>query len=111
MEQKLQRMACLLACAATIVLAPIANAQITEIIDSSGDGAGNTLDCGNSTACDVAVDGLGNDYVAAFNSDNVFRITPGGTISSPLAILVLRNSLACSTTSTSANPGFLSNST
>ena len=49
---------------------------ITEIIDSTGDGAGNLLDI----PIDVAVDSLGNVYVTGYNSDNVFRITPGGVI-------------------------------
>jgi streptogramin lyase len=49
---------------------------ITEIIDASGDGTGNTLDY----PIGVAVDGAGNVYVAGYDSGNVFRITPAGTI-------------------------------
>ena len=49
---------------------------ITEIIDATGDGGGNTLD----TPLGVAVDGSGNVYVGGGGSHNVFRITPGGTI-------------------------------
>ena len=42
---------------------------ITEIIDSMGDGGGNTL---NSPE-DVAVDGSGNVYVTGDISDNAFK--------------------------------------
>ena len=49
---------------------------ITEIIDATGDGAGNTL----SIPFGIAVDGSGNVFVAGAVSDNVFKITPGGTI-------------------------------
>ena len=59
------------------LLAPVASAQtITEIIDTTGDGAGNPLD----GALGIALDGSGNVYVACFNSDNAFKITPGGII-------------------------------
>ena len=47
----------------------ISTSQITEIIDATGDGAGNTL----LVPFDVAVDG--NVYVTGFSSDNTFRIT------------------------------------
>ena len=50
--------------------------MITEIIDSTGDGAGNTL----NQPFGVAVDGSGNVYVAGFSSSNAFKITPGGVI-------------------------------
>jgi hypothetical protein len=62
---------------AVLALASPSNAQyvITEIIDSTGDGGGNAL---NEPGA-VAVDSSGNVYVAA-NSDNVFKITPGGAI-------------------------------
>ena len=61
--------------AAAVVPAPsIAAAQITEIIDGTGDGAGNTL----SGPYGIAVDGNGNVYVTGY--DNAFRITPGGVI-------------------------------
>ena len=47
---------------------------ITEIIDSTGDGGGNTLDAPHG----VAVDASGNVYVTGSNSSNAFRIeTPG----------------------------------
>jgi len=50
---------------------------ITQIIDSTGDGAGNTL----SSPWGLAVDSSGNVYVAGSLSDNAFKITPGGVIS------------------------------
>ena len=43
---------------------------ITEIIDSTGDGAGNPLDAPEG----IAVDGLGNVYVTGYTSDNAFKI-------------------------------------
>ncbi len=49
---------------------------ITEIIDVTGDGAGNVLD----NPASIAVDGVGNVYVAGDGTDNAFRITPGGVI-------------------------------
>ena len=54
----------------------MAQEKITEIIDASGDGAGNPLDGSIS----IAVDGAGNVYVTGYDSDNAFRITPAGTI-------------------------------
>jgi hypothetical protein len=61
----------------TLCLASSAVAwTVTEIIDATGDGVGNTL----SFPHGVAVDGSGNVYVADPNSRNVFQITPGGTI-------------------------------
>jgi len=59
--------------------APIAYAMFltpVEIIDSAGDGDGNTLDI----IFDVATDSRGNVFVAGFFSHNAFKITPGGTI-------------------------------
>ena len=53
-----------------------ATAQITEIIDATGDGAGNVLDA----AAGVALDASGNVYVSGRNSINVFKITPVGTV-------------------------------
>ena len=49
---------------------------ITEIIDATGDGEGNGL----VGASDIAVDGVGNVYVAGDGTDNAFRITPAGVI-------------------------------
>jgi hypothetical protein len=43
---------------------------ITEIIDSSGDGAGNNL----QYAYGIAVDGSGKVYVMGNSSHNVFKI-------------------------------------
>jgi len=49
---------------------------ITEIIDSTGDGVGNTFNAPSG----VATDSSGNVFVTGAASDNVFKITPGGTI-------------------------------
>jgi len=57
---------------------PIAYAMFltpVEIIDSTGDG-GSAL----TAPFGVATDSLGNVFVVGVSSDNVFRITPGGTI-------------------------------
>ena len=43
---------------------------ITEIIDATGDGAGNML----NLPFGIAVDGSGNVYVAGFLSNNAFKI-------------------------------------
>ena len=61
---------------AVFLVPSIGTAQITEIIDFAGDGAGNTLDKPRA----IALDGSANVYVAGSNSDNAFRITPGGAI-------------------------------
>ena len=55
-------------------LAPI---TISEIINSTGDGAGNGL----SNATSIAVDSSLNVYVAGESSSNAFKITPDGVIS------------------------------
>ena len=49
---------------------------ITQIIDRTGDGAGNGLDSPQG----IAVDGAGTVYVTGRDSDNAFKITPGGVI-------------------------------
>ena len=60
-----------------ICLMGAANAQtITEIIDATGDGTGNTLNWPQG----IAVDGSGNVYLTGFNTHNAFKITPGGVI-------------------------------
>ena len=61
---------------AVFLVPSIGTAQITEIIDTTGDGLGNTLDYPWA----IAVDGSGNVYVTGTNSDNAFQITPGGAI-------------------------------
>ena len=62
----------------TIVLFPQAAQPqtITEIIDSTGDGAGNTLD----QALGIDIDGAGNVYIGGNASNNLFRIDPNGVI-------------------------------
>ena len=55
---------------------PATSQAITELIDSSGDGLGNTL----NTASAIEVDDAGNVYVSGRETDNVFRIAPDGTI-------------------------------
>jgi len=49
---------------------------ITEIIDHTGDGAGNGL----TSVSAIAIDSADNLYVAGRSSANVFRITPAGVI-------------------------------
>ena len=49
---------------------------IIQIIDASGDGSGNILRLPRG----IAVDTMGNVYVAGQNSSNVFKITPSGSI-------------------------------
>jgi cysteine-rich repeat protein/predicted outer membrane repeat protein len=57
-------------------IARVAGAQITQVIDGTGDG---THWLGAPSA--IAVDTSGNVYVAGgFQSNNAFKITPGGTI-------------------------------
>ena len=58
-------------------IAPIALAthpEITQILDFSGDGAGNSL----LMPRPIALDPAGNLFVAGVFSDNVFRIAPNG---------------------------------
>ena len=63
--------------AAAVFLAPsIAAAQISEIIDTTGDGAGNSL----FTPRFVAADSSGSVYVTGALSDNAFEIDPSGVI-------------------------------
>jgi hypothetical protein len=61
---------------AVIVAATPATTRVTEIIDASGDGAGNGLDSPSRPVADAA----GNVFVSGSDSDNVFRITPAGAI-------------------------------
>ncbi len=49
---------------------------ITEIIDATGDGAGNGL----NGSIPIAVDAAGNVYLGGFNSNNAFKITPAEVI-------------------------------
>ena len=44
--------------------------MITEIIDATGDGGGNTL----GAPVGIAVDGWDNAYVTGINSNNAFEI-------------------------------------
>ena len=69
------RTAPVLATMSLIFVALSVNAQVTEIIDSTGDGS-NSFDA----AAGIAVDASGNIYVASLNTDNVFRISSGGVI-------------------------------
>jgi hypothetical protein len=66
---------------ALLVLARVSSAShITEMVDVTGDGAGNGLDEPN----DVAVDSNGNVYVTGYRSDNVLKISPDGTVAEVL---------------------------
>lgn len=49
---------------------------ITEFLDSTGDGAGHPL----HHARNVAVDSSDNFYVIGYSSQNVLKVTPGGSI-------------------------------
>ena len=55
---------------------------MTEILDATGDGNGKLLDGPQA----IAVDVLGNVYVAGLFSDNAFRITSGGVITEILDV-------------------------
>ncbi len=56
--------------------APSRAQMISEIIDSTGDGFGNALDFPEG----ITLDASGNVYVAARDTDNVFRIAPDGVV-------------------------------
>lgn len=56
--------------------AAVAQYAITEIIDATGDGGGNTLDWPFL----VAVDSNGNVYVSGLESDNAFKVASDGAI-------------------------------
>ncbi len=49
---------------------------VTQIIDDTGDGAGHAL----IAPADIALDALGNVYVAGELSNNAFKITPSGVV-------------------------------
>jgi len=55
---------------------PVVAQTITEIIDATGDGAGNLL----TGPRGIAVDSFDNVYVVGANSNRAFKITPGGVI-------------------------------
>jgi len=65
---------------AAAALASLASGQvITEILDSSGDGVHEM-----HSPWDIVVDEVGNAYVSAVASDNVFRVAPDGTVTQVL---------------------------
>ncbi|MCA9253031.1 MAG: thrombospondin type 3 repeat-containing protein [Phycisphaerales bacterium] len=59
-----------------MVLKIAVDGEITELMDATGDGQGNTL--GRPQA--IAVDDEGNVYVGASHSKNVFMIAPSGNV-------------------------------
>ena len=63
-------------CGGFVAIPPVAAQTITEIIDATGDGAGNGL----NGPIGIAVDTAGNVYVPGIISDNAFQITPAGVI-------------------------------
>lgn len=75
------------ATAAALVLgiaAAAGSAQVVQVIDAAGDGAGNPLDA----PLGIAIDGSGTLYVTGRGSDNAFRITdPGQPTQTITAIL------------------------
>ncbi len=63
---------------ALVLVAAIPWAQgISQVVGPDGDDLGNKLD----GASDVAVDTAGTIYVTGYNSNNAFKITPAGAIS------------------------------
>ena len=52
------------------------NGTITTVLDSTGDGQGHTLNYPNG----LALDAVGNLYVACRDTDNAFKVTPGGVV-------------------------------
>jgi len=50
--------------------------RITQIIDATGDGMGNSLQYAHG----IAVDGAGNAYVTGVKNSNAFKIAPDGSI-------------------------------
>ncbi len=63
------------------ITAPGELSQTVELVlAASGDGAGNPLD----RPAALAVDAVGNLYVAGGASDNVFQVTPAGTVTAIL---------------------------
>ncbi len=62
-----------------VAVAPPAAAVIEELIDATGDGV-HALTGVEGIAVDVA----GNVFVAGLNTDNVFRVTPGGVVTQVL---------------------------
>ncbi len=56
--------------------AQVAGQTITQLIDATGDGGGNTLDRPRG----ITVDAAGNVYVAGYTTHNAFKIEPDGTI-------------------------------
>jgi sugar lactone lactonase YvrE len=65
-----------LAVLATALARSGAHAQIVEILDATGAGAG----AGLTEPTELAIDGAGNLYVLGKESDNVLRVTPGGVV-------------------------------
>ncbi len=70
----------ILSAALGVLFAPTGlSQQITEILDSTGDGVN-----GFDAASRVALDSAGNVYATAITSNNVFRVTPAGVITQVL---------------------------
>ena len=63
----------------TLLVPPEAQAEtITQVLDSSGNGS-----VGLDAPWGIAVDDVGNVYVAGFLTDNVLKLTPEGTVRMP----------------------------